>query len=379
MKTPIVYTKPSITELEISYVTDAVTYGWGPRCYEYIDRLEQQFADYLGVRYAIATSSCTGALHLGLAAAGVGPGDEVIIADTNWIASVAPVVHLGATPIFVDILPDSWCLDPIAVANAITNKTKAIIAVHLYGNLCQMNELKALAEQHDLYLIEDAAEALGSEYYGKKTGSMGDFGVFSFHGTKTMTTGEGGMFVTQDADLYEKVLTLSNHGRRRGQPKQFWPDELGFKYKMSNIQAALGCAQLDRIEELVGRKRAIYASYRQKLLTNLPVTLNPEPPGMVNSVWMPTAVFSLESGVTQTDLMSAFKSQNIDARVFFWPLSSLPAFTLYGYSAANNPVAYDIYQRAINLPSYVEMTEIEIDRVCDVVRELVPLKGDNCD
>jgi perosamine synthetase len=141
----------------------------------------------------------------------------------------------------------------------------------------------------------------------------------------------------------------------------------------------LGCAQLDRIEELVGRKRAIYASYRQKLLTNLPVTLNPEPPGMVNSVWMPTAVFSLESGVTQTDLMSAFKSQNIDARVFFWPLSSLPAFTLYGYSAANNPVAYDIYQRAINLPSYVEMTEIEIDRVCDVVRELVPLKGDNCD
>jgi len=379
MKSPIAYTKPSITELEISYVTDAVTHGWGARCYEYIDRLERQFANYLGVRYAVATSSCTGALHLGLAAAGIGIGDEVIIADTNWIASVAPVVHLGATPVFVDIQPDSWCLDPAAVARAITSKTKAIIAVHLYGNLCQMNELTALAAQHDLYLIEDAAEALGSEYYGKKAGSMADFGVFSFHGTKTMTTGEGGMFVTNDTDLYEKVLTLSNHGRRRGQSKQFWPDELGFKFKMSNIQAALGCAQLERIEELVGRKRAIYASYLQKLHTTTQVTLNPEPPGTVNSAWMPTAVFSLESGVLQADLMAAFKSQNIDARVFFWPLSSLPAFARFGYSAVNNPVAYDIYQRAINLPSYVEMTEIEVDRVCDVVRDLVLVKGGLCD
>jgi perosamine synthetase len=379
MKTPIAYTRPSITELEISYVTDAVTHGWGPRCYEYIDRLEQQFAAYLGVNYAIATSSCTGALHLGLAAAGVGPGDEVIIADTNWIASVAPVVHLGATPVFVDILPDSWCLDPIAVASAITSKTKAIIAVHLYGNLCQMAELTALAGQHGLYLIEDAAEALGSEYHGKKTGSMGDFGVFSFHGTKTMTTGEGGMFVTNSADLYEKVLTLSNHGRRRGQPKQFWPDELGFKYKMSNIQAALGCAQLDRIEDLVGRKRAIFASYRQKLQSIAAVTLNPEPPDTINSAWMPTAVFSRESGVLQADLIAAFKVEHIDARVFFWPLSHLPAFAHCGYSATVNPIAYDIYQRAINLPSFVEMSEIEVDRVCDVVRELVRLKGGICD
>ena len=214
-KPRILYTKPSITEREVAYATDAAANGWGERCYDYINRFEAAFAAHLGVTHAISTSSCTGALHMGLAALGVGPGDEVILADTNWTASAAPIVHLGAKPVFVDVLPDSWCIDPEKAAAAITPKTKAIIAVHIYGNLCDMDRLLAIGARHDIPVVEDAAEALGSEWRGRKAGSLGAFGAFSFHGTKTVTTGEGGMFVTSDSKLYEKVLTLSNHGRAR--------------------------------------------------------------------------------------------------------------------------------------------------------------------
>ena len=171
------------------------------------------------------------------------------------IASAAPAVYLGVAAVFVDVLEDTWCIDPTKIEAAITSRTKAIIAVHLYGNLCDMESLLKIGMKHNIPIIEDAAEALGSEWYGKRAGSMGIFGTFSFHGTKTLTTGEGGMLVTQDKALYEKVLSLSNHGRVREQNKQFWPDRLGYKYKMSNIQAAIGCAQMERINELIARKR----------------------------------------------------------------------------------------------------------------------------
>ena len=313
------YTKPSITELEVAYATDAARNGWGDKCYEYITRFEQAFKAHLGVKYAIATSSCTGALHMGLAALGVGPGDEVIMADTNWIATAAPIVYLGAKPVFVDILPDSWCINPELAEAAITPHTKAIIAVHLYGNLCDMDRLLAIGEKHGIPVIEDAAEAIGSQYLGKRAGSMGKFGTFSLHGTKTLTTGEGGMFVTNDADLYELVLTLSNHGRARGQAKQFWPDVVGFKYKMSNIQAAIGCAQMERIEELINRKREILRYYREHLESFPGLTMNPELVGTVNGAWMPTVVFDVETGITRESLQAAFAAENIDARVFFHP------------------------------------------------------------
>ena len=221
MKRRIFYTKPSITEREVELASDAVRNGWGERCYEYIERFEMMFKEYTGAKYAIATSSCTGALHMGLAALDIGPEDEVILADTNWIASAAPITYLGAKPVFVDILEDTWCLDPQEVEKAITPKTKAIIAVHLYGNLCEMDQLLLIGEKYGLPIIEDSAEAIGSYWQGKHTGTMGKFGTFSFHGTKTMTTGEGGMFITNDDVLYEKVLTLSNHGRLRTQIKQF--------------------------------------------------------------------------------------------------------------------------------------------------------------
>lgn len=367
MTSRIPYTKPSITDLEVSYASDAARNGWGEACYAYISRFEQAFAAHLGVEHAIATSSCTGALHLGLAALGIGEGDEVIIADTNWIASVAPVCHLNATPVFVDIDPVSWCIDPNAVARAISPRTKAIIAVHLYGNPADIPTLQALADAHGLPLIEDAAEAIGTMIGGRRAGSMGRFGVFSFHGTKTLTTGEGGMFATSDTALYEKVLMLSNHGRAHSQTKQFWPDALGFKYKMSNIQAALGCAQIERIDDLIARKREIFNGYRGRLSDVFGVSLNPEPDGTVNGAWMPTAVFDPETYITREMLQAAFAAENIDARVFFWPLSSLDMFN----DCPHNRHAWDIPGRAINLPSFHDITNDELDRVAAVVKRLL--------
>lgn len=355
MKSRIPYTRPSITELEVEYATDAARYGWGEHCYDYIVRFEESFKAFIGTRYAIATSSCTGALHMGLAALNIGPADEVILADSNWIATAAPITYLGATPVFVDILPDTWCIDPTLAEAAITPRTKAIIAVHLYGNLCEMDRLLSIGERHGIPVIEDAAEAIGSYWHGKHAGSMGLFGTFSFHGTKTLTTGEGGMFITNDQKLYEKVFALSNHGRVAGETKQFWPDYVGFKYKMSNIQAAIGCAQTERIEELIGRKREILNYYRHELKTIPEVTINPEQDGTINGAWMPTVVFDKSTGIYQKKIQEVFASGNIDARVFFYPLSSLPMFE----DKRENINAYDISRRAVNLPSYCDMTDQE--------------------
>lgn len=362
----IYYTKPSITELEIRYATDAVTNGWGERCYEYITRFEGLFREHLGVNYAIATSSCTGAMHMGLAALGVGQGDEVILGDINWIASAAPITYLGAEPVLVDVLSTTWCLDPEKVEAAITSRTKAIIAVHLYGNLCDMDALLAIGKRHGIPIIEDAAEAIGSQWQGKRAGSIGTFGTFSFHGTKTLTTGEGGMFVTQDAELYEKVLTLSNHGRARGQMKQFWPDMVGFKYKMSNIQAAIGCAQMERIADLIKEKRRIFEYYADHF-NGLPLKMNPEQEGTINGYWMPTVVVDEGVPFAREELLAMFKADNIDGRVFFWPLSLLPMFE----HKPENVVSHRLYGRAVNLPTYHALVGAEMDRVVGCVKNIL--------
>jgi perosamine synthetase len=349
----IYYTKPSITELETRYATDAAMVGWGDRCYEYIALFEQRFRQYLGVKHAIATSSGTGALHLGFAGLGIGPGDEVILCDSNWVACAAPIRHLGATPVLVDAHPESWCLDPEAVERAITLRTKAILAVHLYGNMCNMAALSSIAERHGVALVEDAAEAIGSEWHGRRAGSMGRFGTFSFHGTKTVTTGEGGIFVTNDDDLYERVLTLSNHGRARGEQRQFWPERIGFKYKMSNVQAAIGCAQMERVDER-------YCT----ALAGLPLRMNPEPAGTRNGFWMPTIVVSEDVPFDRESLLARFRSDNIDGRVFFWPLSDLPFFE----PRPGHAVSQSLSRRGVNLPSYHDLSAPEIERVAQHIR-----------
>lgn len=361
------YTKPSVTKLEIDFVTDAVTNGWGASCYDYIVRFEKEFSDYIGAKFGLATSSCTGALTMGLNALDVSVGDEVILADTNWIATVAPVWHAGAKPVFVDIDPDTWCINPLKVEEAITSRTKVIIATHLYGNLCDMEQLLEIGRKYNIAVIEDAAEAIGSVYKGKNAGSMGSFSTFSFHGTKTLSTGEGGMFLTNDEELFERVLTLSNHGREKSQNKQFWADSCGFKFKMSNLQAALGCAQMERLDDLIERKRSILQFYRDFCENFDCISINVEQEGCQLGAWMPTVVFAKETGVQRELLLHEFRSADIDARVFFWPLSSLPMFE----TKTQNVNAYDISARSINLPSYHDITKSELDKVVITLEKII--------
>ena len=361
MKIP--YAKPSITQLEIDFVNDAIANGWGEQRNLYIDRFEREFAEHLGVKYSIATSSCTGALHMGLSALGIGPGDEVILADSNWIATVAPVVHLGATPIFVDVLSDTWCIDPALVENAITKNTKAIIVTHLYGNLANMSELLDIGYRHGLPVIEDAAEAIGSKYFGRRAGSLGHFGVFSFHGSKTVSTGEGGMFVTSDANLYEKVLTLSNHGRDKNETRMFWPAVVGFKYKMSNVQAAMGCAQLLRIGELVSKRQATLNNYKNELLPLGRLKMNTDQVGCENGAWMPTVVGEGKQDSIEL-LFKRLRIEGIDARPFFVPLSQLGFFTRSTVGLQGIRLA----KFGMNLPSFFDIGESDIKTVIESIK-----------
>ncbi|MBU6476171.1 MAG: DegT/DnrJ/EryC1/StrS family aminotransferase [Alphaproteobacteria bacterium] len=364
MLSKIHYAKPSITEREVAYAADAARNGWAEHCFDYIHKFRDLLKDYLGVPHVIPTSSCTGALHLGLAALGIGPGDEVILPDITWIASAAPVTYLGATPVFVDVLEDSWCIDPAAIEAAITSQTKAIIIVHIYGNLCDMDAIMAIGKKHGLPVIEDAAEALGSVYKGKKAGAIGDMATFSFHGTKTVTTGEGGALVVRSDALFDKISILESHGRDPRVPKQFWCEQIGYKYKMPNIAAAIGAAQMERIDELVARKREIFKEYVAQLGGIADLRFNPEPEGAYNSYWMSTVVFGKTIPFVREDLISDFKKGNIDARVFFYPLSMMPPFE----KCPQNKISYGLYDRGMNLPSYHDLTKDDISRVCGVIK-----------
>lgn len=364
---------PWITQKEIDYVTDAVSNCWYGQANKYHDRFEKAFAEYIGVQHAVALPSCTSAIHLSLAALKIGPGDEVIVPDVTWIASAAPINYVGAQPVFADIDRQTWCLSPESFADCITSRTKGVIVVDLYGNMPRMDEILAIARRHGIAVIEDAAEALGSEYAGRKAGSFGDAGVFSFHGSKTMTTGEGGMFVTNQRELYERVLVLRDHGRVPGDVS-FFNREVAFKYKMSSMQAALGLAQTERADELVDRKREIFGWYAE-LLGDLPgVTLNPEPAGTRNSFWMVTALFDLALGWKKETLGKRLAELGIDSRPFFHPLSSLPAYAHLPEAltaSRRNEMAYEISPRGINLPCALSLTRDQVEVVCSAVRNIL--------
>jgi perosamine synthetase len=362
---------PSITEKEIEYVTDAVTRAWYDDANMYHERFETAFAAYVNRAFALALPSCTSALHLSLLRLGVGPGDEVIIPDTTWIASSAPISYVGADPVFVDIDADSWCIDLDSLEQALTPRTKAVIVVDLYGNMPELDAIVALLERHGVALIEDAAEAIGSEYRGSRAGSFGLTSTFSFHGSKTLTTGEGGMLVTDDEDTYERCRFLRDHGRNPGD-KFFRSTEVAYKYKMSSMQAALGLAQLERMDELLGRKREIFSWYRDaidssKLGRDNLVTLNSEAEGVLNSYWMVTAIVDPALGVTKFELMDDLRSRGIDSRPFFDPLSSLDAYSGRPQAVAaraKNSTAYALAQTGINLPSALNLTEDDVAFVC---------------
>jgi perosamine synthetase len=361
---------PWITQKEIDYVADAAANAWYANANVYHDRFEKAFAEYLGVRHAITLPSCTSAIHLSLLALGVGPGDEVIVPDVTWIASAAPVTYVGATTVFADIDPKNWCLSAESFESCITPRTKAVIPVDLYGNVPDYDPLRAIAKRHNIAIIEDAAEAIGSEYHSVKAGSLGDAGVFSFHGSKTLTTGEGGMLVTNRDDIRQRALQLRDHGRAPGD-RMFFNTEIGYKYKMSSLQAALGLAQLERVEELIARKRQIFSWYQKWLDGLAGVTLNHEPPGTKNTYWMVTALWNEEFGPEKPKLMQLLTEKGVDSRPFFHPLSSIPA---YGKSEqarsarARNTVSYSLAPRGINLPSGLNLTEEKVKYVCDALR-----------
>ena len=364
---------PSITEREVELVAEAARTAWYGNHYAYNARFERMLADYVGVAHAVSVPHATAALHLALAALGIGPGDEVIVPDVTWIASVSPVTYVGAEPVLVDILSDTWCIDPDAVERAIGPKTRAIIGVDLYGSTCDWARLQAIADKHGLALIEDAAEALGSRHHGRRAGAFGRVSAFSFHGSKTVVTGEGGMLATDDKALMDRVLFLRDHGRTPGD-RFFQNAEIGFKYRMSAVQAALGCAQMERIDELIAHKRAIFGWYRDRLVGLDGITLNVEPAGTQNSYWMVTVVLDRALGLAKLDLMAALEKRNVDSRPFFSALSTLPAFAERPQArrfvgpddAGRVPATY-----GVNLPSGYNMDEDLVDHVCRALKQVL--------
>jgi perosamine synthetase len=366
---------PWITAHEVKYVSDAVRNAWYSEHRIYHDRFEKAFSDHLGVRYTMALPSCTSGLHLALAALGIGPGDEVIVPDVTWIASAAPITYVGATPVFADIDPLTWCLSPETVASVITARTRAIIAVELYGSMPDWDGLHALADRHGIPIIEDAAEAVGSRYRGRPAGSLGRISVFSFHGSKTLTTGEGGLLATNETELFRRAQVLRDHGRPAGD-RYFQNTEIAYKYKMSSLQAALGLAQLERLDSLVERKREIFAWYRDILEPIKGIVLNAEPEGTVNSYWMTTALIDSAFKLNKRDVMDRLDAQGIDARPFFYPLSSLEAYAgapQAELAQRRNLVSYELSPRGVNLPSGLNLTREDVDRVCGALVSI--LKG----
>jgi len=352
-------TGPSITQKEVRYVAQAAKDGWNKNYRKYIDLFEKRFASYIGRKYALATSSCTAALHLSYLAVGLKKGDEVIVPNITWIASVEPLYWMGIKLVFADINPETWCIEPVDIEKKITNRTKAILLVDLYGSMPDMNRIQEIAKRHNLKIIEDAAEAVGCEYYGKKAGSFGDVSCFSFHGSKTITTGEGGILLSDNKKIIEKAKYYSDHCK--DSKKVFWNLEIGYKYKMSNFQAACGIAQLERIKELIKKKRRIFKWYQKRLSQVSGIKLNAEPKMTKNTYWMVTVVFDKKYNINKEKLMREFSEYGIQIRPFFYPLSLLPAINC----KANTPISFDISSRGINLPCGQNITKKQVDYVCE--------------
>ncbi len=356
---------PSVSAREAVYSLDAAKYGWNDSWSKYLKAFEKDFASYIGVRYALATSSCTGALHLALAALGIGPGDEVIVPDITWVATGNAVLYVGATPIFADVDPETWCLDVNSMRSKITPRTKAVMPVHLYGHPCKMDEIMSVAREHNLFVVEDAAPSIGAEFQGRRTGSFGHFSAFSFQGAKLAVTGEGGMLLTDDETLYRQAYTFWDQGRV---PGTFWIQHRGLKYKMSNLQAAFGMGQLERNDGMVEAKRRVFRWYEEGLRGVPHISLNREASWARSIYWMSSMVLHESAPIGRDELMQALKSKKIDTRPVFPAISQYP---IWPVKQEPQPVAFRIGQRAINLPSGVCLAREDVDYVCAQIRSLL--------
>lgn len=354
--------RPWITEKEREYVDQALTSTWISSKGPFLDRFEHDFSAYVGAEHGVAAANGTVALHLAIAALGIGPGDEVIVPTLTYVASVNAIAYTGATPVFVDSDADHWYLDPGHIERAITPRTKAIEVVHLYGYPADMDPIIEIAQRHGLAIIEDAAEAHGAEYKGRRVGGIGTVGVFSFFGNKIVTTGEGGMLVTNDAALAERARHLRGQGV--SPTRTYWHDVLGYNYRMTNIAAALGCAQLERIDETLAAKRGLARLYREHLGGVDGVTIPADPPWAKAVYWMNCI---LVDPPLRDRLREFLGKEGVETRPFFYPAHTLPMYE----TDLHFPVAERLAASGMNLPSYPTLSEGEVGQICALIGDFM--------
>lgn len=351
---------------ELNKVIDAVKSGWISSKGHFILDFEEKFAQYCGTKHGVATSNGTAALHLALLALGIGTGDEVIVPTLTFIATANAISYTGAKPVFVDSHPDYWCIDPEKIEEKVTSKTKAIIPVHLYGHPCDMEPVLGIAKRRHLYVIEDAAEAHGAEYKGKKVGSFGDISCFSFFGNKILTTGEGGMCLTDDEHLAKRIRILRDHGMNPS--KKYWHDTIGFNYRITNMQAAVGLAQLEKLNTFIEKKREIAGWYHkelQDLVENKVVELPPETHWAKNVYWMYSILIQDDFGIDRDELMSQLEINGIETRPLFYPAHAMPPYQ----SRIKMPIAEELSRRGISLPSSVNLVAKQVKYIAEMIRK----------
>ncbi|MBI4287988.1 MAG: DegT/DnrJ/EryC1/StrS family aminotransferase [Chloroflexi bacterium] len=350
--------EPILGEAEMANVVQAVKSTWISSKGEFIPLFEKQFAGYCGAKHGVAVSNGTVALHLALKAMDIKEGDEVIVPTLTFIATANAVRYVGATPVFVDSHPEYWCIDPSRIRGRITKRTRVIIPVHLYGHPCDMDAINTLAKEFGLRVIEDAAEAHGALYKGKKVGGLSHISCFSFYGNKLITTGEGGMCLTSDRLLAERMQALRDHSMNP--VKRYWHDEVGFNYRMTNIQAAIGVAQLQRLDEFIEQKRRLVGWYNSRLGEVSGVTCPPQMPWARSVYWIYSVLLSGCSEERRDRVMAGLMKDGIETRPIFYPIHIQPPYS----SGERYPEAERIGACGISLPSALTLTEDNVDYVC---------------
>jgi perosamine synthetase len=361
MVTRIPIYNPDLGQQERDNVMECLTSSWISSKGTFIPRFEDNFAAYVGAPFAASVCNGTVALHLALLALGIGPGDEVIVPTLTYIASANAVTYTGATPVFCDSDPKTWQMSVDDVAARITERTRAIMPVHLYGGACDMEAICKLAHDRGIYVIEDCAEAIGTFIGDRHVGTFGDIATFSFFGNKTITTGEGGMVVCNAETLHKRATHLKGQGLAAN--RQYWHDVIGYNYRMTNICASIGVAQLERVEGFLARKRNIAARYRANL-ANLPLNFQEEGHGTRHSHWMVTLL--LPDPVLRDPLREWLEARGIETRPAFYPIHTMP---MYGQPLQFHPVAEDIARRGVNLPSWPGLNDVQVSTICKAIRE----------
>lgn len=352
--------QPDLSGNERKYVLECLDSTWISSKGKFIEEFEMGFAKFVGVPHGASVCNGTVALHLALVALGIGPGDEVIVPSLTYIASVNAIHYVGATPVFVDSLADTWQMDPSGIARAIGPRTRAVMAVHLYGGACDMQAISALCKTHRLQLIEDCAEAIGTSISGRHVGTFGDVATFSFFGNKTITTGEGGMVVCNNTSLDTKLRHLRGQGLATN--REYWHDIIGYNYRMTNICAAIGVAQLERIHSILEDKHALATRYRTAL-AGTPLVFQKNSPNECPSHWMITVLAPSETD--RDALRESLAAAGIETRPAFHPVHTMP---MYNKSNVALPIACKIASRGINLPSWAGISNRDFSFITRVVK-----------